>query len=127
MSHLALEEMLRAHYRIVNGVYENPNEWAKVYGANFYELIQESQANGWLSPEETALLSRIRRDFRNPYTHSHDLGINNVFSKPNFLNQLIKITAPQLVESSVEDEARESIKILVTLFPSISCSFWKVE
>ena len=127
MSQLALEEMLRAHYRVEKGVHGNLNERIKVDEASFTDLIRQSEADGWLSPEEAAVLNRIRRNFRNPYVHPHDFGIDNEFSKPNFLRQLIKITAPQLVESGAEDEARESIKILVTLFPSISRRFWGIE
>lgn len=124
MSQLALEEMLRAHYRRWKGVDGKLNERLKVDEASFSDLISQAEADGWLSRDEAAQLNRIRRDLRNPYVHPHDLNTSNVFAKPNWLRQLIKITASQLGENGAEDEARQSIGALVELLPSISRRFW---
>jgi len=124
MSQLAFEELLRSHYRIAKGVGGNLDEHIKVDEAGFADLIRQSEADGWLHPAEAALLSRIRKDFRNPYVHPHDFDVANRLSKPNFLRQLMKIVAGQLVGSRAEDEARESIRTLVTLFPTIARRFW---
>lgn len=128
MSQLALEEMLRAHYRLCKGVDGKLNERLKVDEASFSNLINQAETDGWLSREEATQLNRIRRDFRNPYVHLHDLDTSNdLFAKPNFLRQLIKITAAQLAGNGAEDEARRSISALVELFPSISRRFWGMK
>jgi len=127
MSQLALEEMLRAHYRRWKGMDGKLNERLKVDEASFLNLISQAEADGWLSREEAAQLNKIRRDLRNPYVHPHDLKTSNVFAEPNWLRQLIKITASQLAENGAEDEARQSINTLVELFPSISRRFWGMK
>ncbi|MCL0057655.1 hypothetical protein M1N05_01105 [Dehalococcoidales bacterium] len=127
MSQLALEEMLRAHYRRWKGVDGKLNEDLKVDEASFLDLISQAEADGWLSSEEAALLNKIRKDLRNPYVHPHDLNTSNVFAKPNWLRQLIKITASQLAENGAEDEARQSISALVELFPTISRRLWGMK
>jgi len=124
MSQLAFEELLRSHYRVAEGVGGNLDEHIKVDEASFRDLIKQSEADGWLHPGETALLSRIRKDFRNPYVHSHDFDAGNRLLKPNFLGQLMKIVAGELVGSGAEDEASQSIRTLVTLFPTIARRFW---
>ena len=124
MSQLAFEELLRSHYRVAEGVGRNLDDHIKVDEAGFKDLIKQSEADGWLHPEETALLSRIRKDFRNPYVHPHDFDVGNRLLKPNFLGQLMKIVAGELVGSGAEDEARQSIRTLVTLFPTIARRFW---
>jgi len=124
MGQLAFEELLRSHYRVAKGVAGKLNEHIKVDEAGFADLIRQSESDGWLYPEEAAALNRIRKDFRNPYVHPHDFDLSNQFAKPNFLRQYIKIVAPELVESGAESEARENIRILVTLFPSIARRFW---
>lgn len=120
MSQLSLEEMLRAHYRLHEGVDGKLNERLKVDEAGFLDLISQAEADGWLSREEAAQLNKIRRDSRNPYVHPHDLRASNVFAEPNWLRQLIKITASPLAENGAEGEARESIETLLKLFLSIS-------
>jgi len=127
MSQLALEEMLRAHYRRWKGVDRKLNERLKVDEASFSDLISQAEADGWLSRDEASELNRMRRDLRNPYVHPHDLSTSNVFAEPNWLRQLIKITASQLVERGAEDEARQSISALVELLPGISRRFWGME
>ena len=124
MSQLAFEELLRSHYRVAEGVGGNLDDHIKVDKAGFNDLIKQSEADRWLYPEETALLSRIRKDFRNPYVHPHDFDVGNRLLKPNFLGQLTKIVAGELVGSGAEDEARQSIRTLVTLFPTIARRFW---
>jgi hypothetical protein len=127
MSQLALEEMLRAYYRRCKGVDGKLNEGFKVDEASFSNLINQAEIDGWLSPKEAAQLNKIRRDFRNPYVHPHDLKASNTFAEPNWLRQLINITASPLAEKGAEDEARESISALIELFPSISRRFWSMK
>jgi len=127
MSQLALEEMLRAYYRSWKGVDGKLNECLKVDKASFSKLINQAKVDGWLSPKEATQLNKIRNDFRNPYVHPHDLKTSNTFEKPNWLQQLIKITASPLAEKGTEDEARESISVLLELFPRISRRFWSMK
>ena len=127
MSQLALEEMLRAHYRRCKGVDGKLNERLRNDEAGFAGLISQAEADGWLSHEEATQLNKLRRDLRNPYVHPHDLNTPNVFEKHNWLQQVIKTTASQLAGNSAEDEARQSIGTLAELLPRISCRFWGTE
>ncbi len=133
MSQLALEETLRSYYRAAKGVggaldkvlkYNKP---VKVDNASFADLIRQAEADGWLNSEEANTLNQIRKEFRNPYVHTHDLDANGKLTKRNTFTQYLKIHAPQLFGISVEDEARESIKTLVKAFTCISRRAWGIK
>ncbi len=44
--------------------------------------------------------------------------------KPDFFTQYLKIKAPEVIGTDVEDEARFAIKVLVTMFSKISIRMW---
>jgi Domain of unknown function (DUF4145) len=113
MSQLAFEELLRSHYRVVKGVRGNLGSGKELDQAGFNDLIIEAGQDGWISPEETTVLHGIRK-VRNPYVHPKD-----VDKREDFFTQTIKIVHPELLGSGTENEARETVKLLVTLFPSI--------
>lgn len=124
MSQLALEEMLRAHYRMAKGVAGELNDHKRVNAARFYDLINQAGTDGLLTSAEAAALHRLRKDHRNPYVHPSDVSAANDLSGPSFLRQHTRIAAPELVGTSTEDEARESIRRLVTLLPNVMRRCW---
>ncbi|PKB63486.1 MAG: hypothetical protein BZY80_06900 [SAR202 cluster bacterium Io17-Chloro-G2] len=128
MSQLALEEMIRSHYRAFSG---NVSVAQKVDRAGFADLIDQAEKDGWVETEEAKQLHVIRKNYRNPYVHPHDnLGEANSdaqISNPNAFTQAVKIYAPQLGHGDVMDEAWQVVKILVVLFPRISYRFWPVS
>jgi len=126
LTQLCFEELLRSHYRVSKGVSGYLNEHLKIDDAGFKALIDQARTENLLSTDEFNALNRVRRDFRNPYVHVHDFKVDNDFSKPNFMKQYIKITAPELVDYGVEDEAREAISSLVGMFRKISRRFFPI-
>ena len=112
---------------MAKGVGGNLNGSKKVNEAGFADLINQAKDDGWISSGVATALHKVRRDYRNPYVHPRDFDEGNDFSKPNFLRQQIKITAPELLGGGAEDEARQTIMLLVTLFPKISRRFWGIE
>ena len=120
MSQLAFEEMLRSHYRVARGVGGKLRETLRVDDAGFDDLIYQAKVDGWISSEEAASLDKIRKDYRNPFVHPHDVPKQNKSNKPNFLKQRLKMVAPELIGRGAGDEAQETIVLLVTLLPRIS-------
>ncbi len=130
MSQLALEEMLRAHYRVIDYsiIYEPQNVH---YGnSTFYQLTQKAETDHWLTPQEARAFHKLRREFRNPFVHPRDTispeNEPNRELKNNFLEQTVKIYAIDILKSNVMQEAQKSLTILCTLFPRISRRFWEV-
>lgn len=124
MSQLALEEVLRSYYRAAKGVKGRLNQRTKVDEASFADLIAQASCDGVIGVGEADLLTKIRKEFRNPYVHTRDTNDGDYLVNPTFLKQYFKIYAPHLVGISVEDEAKESIRVLVKLFPVISRRAW---
>ncbi len=134
MSQLTFEQMLRAHYRVANGVGGTLDRGKKVDNATFADLIDQAVDDAWVDQQEAEALHRLRRDIRNPYVHTHDSQKRNESSdlidqavadyRKDFFYQHLKFVAPQLIGVGVEDEARETITLLVRLFPKISRGFW---
>ena len=127
MTQLAFEELLRSHFRVVKGVSGKLNCGKKVDNAAFFDLIEEAKIDKWISEEEADLLHNLRKNVRNPYVHVKDFIIDKNgkpnLEKPNFFIQYLKIKASELIGSHVEEEAKKAIKLLVTLFPSISIRY----
>jgi len=122
MSQLAFEEALRAHYRMWHGVRGKIDSGKEVSDAGFAELVDQSKNDGWILPEEAEALHRLRKDYRNPYVHSKDIP-----GRPDFFTQTLKIFAPEILRTGVEEEARESITLLVSLLPRICRRLWGIE
>ncbi len=127
MSSIAIEELLRANYRVMRGVGGCLENGKKIDGAGFSDLINQATVDKWLTSEESITFHRLRKYLRNPWVHPHDFDSENDFLKPNWLRQDIKIKAPNLLQGSVEEEAKEAIQLLVTTFPRISRRFLRME
>ena len=126
MSQLALEEMLRAHYRVFKGIKGRLDVGAGklVDEATFANLIEQAKIDSWLSSQAAKALHKLRSENRNPYVHPKDIDINKNARKPDAFKQHIKIVAPDLLEVGVEDEARKSMTIAGALLRRISRRFW---
>jgi len=129
MVQLAFEELLRSYYRSARGI-EGKLKFSnnkKVNDAAFYELIKEAREDRLISEQEEQELHHLRKNIRNPYVHVKDVKIENGrqnLQKPDFFTQYLKIKAPEVIGTDVEDEARLAIKVLVTMFPKISIRMW---
>jgi len=124
MTQLSFEELFRSHYRVAKGVSGKLNCGKKVDDARCYELIEEAKNDEWISRKEAKLLNNLRKNIRNPYVHVKDIKVNedgkqNV-KEPNFFKNILKIQAPELIGSDIEEEAKETIYLLITLSPEIS-------
>jgi len=124
MVQLSFEELFRSHYRVAKGVGRKLDCDKKVDDASFYDLIEEAKNDKWISEEDAKLLHKLRKNVRNPYVHVKDIKVkdddNPNLKGPNFITQHFKIEAPEVIGSDVENEAREAVQLLVTLFPEIS-------
>lgn len=127
MSQLALEEVLRSHYRVTKSVGGRLNNLKKVDRAGFADLIRQAEHDGWISSEEAIGLDKLRKNLRNPYVHPKDVSKKNDLSKPSFFTQQVKIVSPELLDRSAKDEAKETIILLVGLLPKLARRFWGME
>jgi len=127
MVQLSFEELLRSHYRIAKGIGGKLNCGKKVDQASFSDLIDEAYNDNWISKGEAKLLHNLRKNIRNPYVHVKDIKVNSDGKPnqkgPNFFTQYLKIIAPEVIGGDVENEAKEAIKLLVTILPKISIHF----
>jgi len=130
MTQLAFEELLRSHYRVAKGVGGKiicGKRTKKVDDMTFIDLIEEAKGDKWISKQEASLLNKLRKNARNLYVHVKDFKINKNgkpnLKKSNFFIQYLKIKAPEVIGYDITDEAKEAIKLLVTLFPSISSRY----
>ena len=124
MVELSFEELIRSHYRLAKGVSGNLNSGKKIDDAGFADLINEARDDFYISDDEANSLHHLRKNLRNPWVHVKDVKLNRDgkinLEKPSFSLQEIKISAPELLGSGVETEAKEAIRLLITLFPEIS-------
>jgi hypothetical protein len=120
MSQLCLEETLRAYYRAANGVDGYLNGEKKVNKAGFKDLIEQASIDRLLNQDEVKACNKIRKEYRNPYVHVHDVHQDDGNIRPNFLNLHMEMNYPRLNGLRVENKAKETINILVTLFRKIS-------
>jgi len=125
ISSIALEELLRANYRVIKGVGGYLDSGKKIDEAGFADLIDQAEADGGLTSKESRKLHELRKYLRNPWVHPPD--IKRDFLKPNWLRQDIKIKAPDLGQGDVQEEAKEAIRLLVTAFPRLSRRFLGME
>lgn len=132
MTQLAFEELLRSHYRLTKGVGGKLSGGKKVDDGGFADLIEEARGDHLISVEEATTLHVLRREFRNPFVHPHDVKAHStpdeasaaLAAPTDFLMQLVKIVAPQLVDREAEGEAKEAVTLLVTAFREISRRCW---
>lgn len=126
MTQMAFEELLRSHYRVTNGVGGDLNNHVSVDMAGFAALVEQAKSDGWLSIKEKIALDTLRKEYRNPYVHPHDQKSQEDMDvrKPNFLDQHFKIYTPELFGRGVEDDSKDAVKLLITLFQPIAWRFW---
>ncbi|MBZ5568981.1 MAG: hypothetical protein LAN64_14155 [Acidobacteriia bacterium] len=117
MAQLSFEEFFRSHYRAVFGVGGKLKSGSTIDRAQFFDLLNEANQDGTITQEEFCRLDGIRKA-RNAYVHTKDSVPSDV-AKPNFFDQMLKVSAPHLVGISAENEARTSIQTLVELFAPI--------
>lgn len=128
MVQLAFEELLRSLYRSAKGHSERLNCGKKVDDASFFDIINEAKNRNWISHYEAKQLNNLRKNIRNPYVHVKQIKIRKNGkidrTKPSWDTQYLKITAPNLIGSDVEKEAKEAMRLLVTLFQEISRRYY---
>lgn len=124
MSQLAFEEALRSHYRLTLGPGGLLASRKEVDRAGFADLIEQARHDQRITLEEAEALGALRKDYRNAYVHTKDLKGAATGSTshelPPFAIQHFKIVAPEVAGTSVEDEARHAIHMLITMLPRIS-------
>ena len=129
MSQLAIEELLKNHFRVSKGVKGCLRDEKTVDDSYLFDLVEEAKEEGLIGKEEADDLDQIRKTYRNPYTHVKDVtsprdakGKKN--QSGNFFDQGLKIHNPdlsrELLGTSVIDEAQHVITLLCNYFPVIS-------
>lgn len=119
MSQLALEEMLRSYYRMELGIGGKLDNGKKVDSVGFFDLLNQAKQDDLISAEEVQSLNELRKEYRNPFVHPKDIDKRKE-AKSDFFKQQLKIVMPDLIGKDVVEEARNSIRTLVTIFPSVS-------
>lgn len=120
MAQLALEELIRSHYRQA-GFDMKLHSGKSVDAASFAELIDQALSDEYITEEEGKNMHEIRK-YRNPYVHIKDAKIKGKkqdLESANFITQGLKIYSPELFEISVEDEAKAVLQIMIKLFQNI--------
>lgn len=119
MVELAFEELLRSHYRVTKGVGGALDSGVEVDRAGLAELTAAARRDALLDESEASDLNTLRR-LRNPYAHTKDVTRKPLRTATTFLDQTIKVAAPKVSEgTSTEDEARNAIRLLMKLFPTL--------
>jgi hypothetical protein len=120
MAQLAFEELLRTYYRAVEGEGCLP-DGTKVADCGFADLIIRARRERLASTRDARKLEKLRM-MRNPYVHSREEG-----KKSDVTRQTLKITFPEYVGVSTEDEARKAVTTLIDVFPRLSHKIWGEE
>jgi hypothetical protein len=120
MAQLAFEELLRTYYRAVEGEGCLP-DGSKISECGFADLIIRARREKLASTRDTRRLEKLRM-MRNPYVHSREEG-----RKSDQTRQTLKITFPEYVGVSTEDEARKAVTTLIDVFPRLSHKIWGEE
>lgn len=74
MTQLAFEELLRSHFRRFKGAEGKVDTRTKINQASFGDLVNAAETQGWISTKHASQLNRLRKELRNPYVHTKDLG-----------------------------------------------------
>ena len=128
VSCIAIEELIRAKYRLIKGVGGRLDSGKKVDDVGLADLTQQATKDDLLTSKEARIIHKLRKEIRNPWVHPHDFDTQFVDSqkamrKPNWLTQDIKLKYSVLVEN----EARRAIEVASNVFPRISRRFWELE
>lgn len=121
MAQMAFEELLRNHYRAVRVTglkfFDKPLD-----NTGFAELVKQAVHDGYLTPEEGKEIDKIRKNYRNPYVHVKDDKIVNGkqdLESPSWLTVGMKALCRNPYGEDASDEAKETIRILVSILPEI--------
>jgi hypothetical protein len=120
MAQLAFEELLRSYYRAIEGDGCLP-DGSKVADCGFADLIIRARRERLAMPRDVRRLEKLRM-MRNPYVHSRNEG-----RKSDQTRQTLKLTFPEYVGVSTEDEARKAVTTLIEVFPRLSHKIWGEE
>jgi len=120
MVHLAFEELLRNHYRIIRGQKEKFMSKNKglinVDEASFLDLIDEAKEDNYITKEEAKELHRPRK-LRNRLQHTKDAPPYKTDLKSSWFGQALRI------KTQIEKDAEWAIGLLLTTFVAI-CKRW---
>jgi hypothetical protein len=120
MAQLAFEELLRTYYRALQGDGCLP-DGTKVADCGFADLIIRARRDKLANSRDIRHLEKLRT-MRNPYVHSRQEG-----RKSDHTRQTLKITFPEYVGVSTEEEARKAVTTLMEVFPRLSHKIWGEE
>ena len=120
MAQLAFEELLRTYYRAVQGD-GCLADGTKIADCGFADLIIRARPERLASARDIRRLEKLRT-MRNPYVHSRAEG-----RKSDQTRQTLKLTFPEYVGVSTEDEARKAVTTLIEVFPILSHKIWGEE
>ena len=126
MTQLAFEELIRSQYRVAKGVGGKLDHGKKVDDAGFADLVRQARADASLTPSESEDLDRLRKLYRNPYVHPKDTSKSKTV-KNDFVQQAMKIQAPQLGQGDVSEEAKDAIGLLQRMFFPLARRLWGVD
>jgi hypothetical protein len=126
MARLALEELIRSHYRVFRDRLKFKSG-KKVDNVGFTELINQALSDRYISKEEAKKLRHIKK-YSDPYIHVksgefestqlEDLQKGEVKS-PTFFTQELKMYHSDRLAVSAEDDAGASLQIMINLFQNI--------
>jgi hypothetical protein len=120
MAQLAFEELLRTYYRAIEGEGCLP-DGTKVADCGFADLIIRARREKLANSRDIRHLEKLRT-MRNPYVHSRQDG-----KKSDHTRQTLKITFPEYVGVSTQDEAQKAVTTLIEVFPRLSIKIWGEE
>lgn len=121
MVHLAFEELLRNHYRVIREMKEKliskKGRQLSVDKVSFSELIDNAKKECYVSKDDAKKLHKLRK-IRNSLQHTKDV--------PPYERSLLKSWYGQEIElrTNIEKDARWAIKLLLDRFLNI-CEIWK--
>lgn len=147
MSQLAIEELLRSHYRNMSHCFiqeedgtmrqfppedckEPVLKWAnrdsmkkgyqKVDSATFMQLVEEALCDSLITHPQADKLGHLKKALRNPYVHSEDVNGSSVFcpESRSSVSLSMKISSPGLIGDTVE-EAETAIVLCLSVFVQI--------
>jgi hypothetical protein len=96
----------------------------KVDDSTFKDLIEQAEIDCLIGPDEAKFFQKLRKEYRNPYVHTKDIkkgisaDLNN--NHKNFFEQAVKMYYENMNGISIKDEAEDTVRNIVRLFPIIA-------
>lgn len=132
LSQMALEEQLRNHFHVLPKNQLDPA--VNLKRAGFAELADYALRTRYITRQHWQLMKELREKYRNPYVHSNRRKVkvritndDGGFVEKELPQQMVlewKMKHSSILETNVEDDAREAIRILCQVFISI-CLRWR--